>query len=264
MYLSLVLFFACVPQESSPQAELARDVASWIKRAGTEPPESLRDGPVQDYWLWDIGLPGNLVKNMVQAQKSGAPISSLKTLAQKLVGKFGSNPTYDFRLFFGLDHVLNPTNNVLDRSLQELFAEVQVEDWLLHPEKVERTAWFMAWVNEGKLPVFNFEGGKWREIRLTMLLACMMSSQDIYLGKTPIEVLNNRPVLEARLEAAAQENRVSQSGYAPALVIHPKDTQAGSLTRSVPLKLRFVPPTPFPDWQGLHVPVSPKVFREPR
>lgn len=264
MYLSLVLLIACVPQESIPQAELTRDVASWMKRAGTEPPESLRDGPVHDYWLWDIGLPGHLVEKFEQARKSGAPTSSLKTLAQELVGQFGSNPTYDFRLLFGLDHVLNPTNNVRDRSLQELFAEVQVEDWLLHPEKVERTAWFMAWVNGGKLPVFSFEGDKWREIRLTMLLACMTSSQEIYLGKTPIEILNNRRVLEARLEEAAQENRVSQSGYAPALVIHPKGTQAGSLPRTVPLKLRFAPPTPFPDWQGLHVPVSPRVFRELR
>ena len=44
MYLSLIVFFGCVSQEPIPQAELTRDVASWIKRAGTEPPESLRDG----------------------------------------------------------------------------------------------------------------------------------------------------------------------------------------------------------------------------
>ena len=263
MGISIVLILSGLTQQQEPQSTLTNDVSNWIQLAENRPAdEAIKKSPI-DYWLWQ--MPGDLIQRFERAVKNGVPIGTVRSEARRIVRKFGTNAYYDFRMHLALDHVLDPMKNIREKELQELFAEVQVKNWLLHPEKVERTTWFVAWRSE-KLPVHTWDDkvptDKWRKIRLFMVLACMSSSQDLYLGKSPASVLENYSTWKERFAEAIRGQRVSPSGYAPAIVIHPKGTKLGKTKDPRNFKLGFIPQTPFPDWKGLPAPITPRVFRE--
>lgn len=246
----------------------------------------------QDTDVWFEGLGDEVIgMNFKMAQAYKTPNEEMRKMLFDMVEGMGHDDAADLRLRMCMGWCLNPLTQMSDDMestnkkaydhtawLLSTVAEAQVRDWCQHPEKLERAAWFGAWLGEFPTknggpyfmisinpantfgedfrPAMDTSAGSkyWQYARLFVYSACLTNRRDFYAGHDPTKLQPQYEKFRSWFNSTGTHwERWRASGNSPTYIFDPegvnrpkKDADVWSLP-----KLTVVPQNPYPTWGDL-------------